>query len=176
MTPARLKRYFEEMEAEGRSRLANFDGPIEIRRSLDMRYGEQIFEITVPLDGLDPHSRDLMDRVVDRFHRRHDELYAFSAPGQEVVIVNVRVAAVGRVSGRPGEVAHAAAGSKRMRATRRRVFIGRWHEVPVHDMGALSPGETIDGPAIVESDMTTVLLRRGSRASVTPQRWLDIRL
>jgi hypothetical protein len=32
------------------------------------------------------------------------------------------------------------------------------------------------GPAIVESAMTTVLLRAGERATVTPLGWLDIAL
>ena len=45
---------FEEMEAEGLERLrASFDGPVRTVRSVDMRYGEQVFEIAVPLDGLD---------------------------------------------------------------------------------------------------------------------------
>ena len=33
---------------------------------------------------------------------------------------------------------------------------------------------TIDGPAIVESAMTTVLLRSGDRAVVNEKGWLDI--
>jgi len=32
----------------------------------------------------------------------------------------------------------------------------------------------VAGPAIVESATTTVLLRPGDRATVTPQGWLDI--
>jgi N-methylhydantoinase A len=40
---------------------------------------------------------------------------------------------------------------------------------------ALAPAQTISGPAIVESAMTTVLLRPGERAAVTtPRGWLDI--
>ena len=55
-----VKRLFEEMEAEGLGRLraspgsrsgAGFDGPARTTRSVDMRYGEQVFEIAVPLDG-----------------------------------------------------------------------------------------------------------------------------
>jgi N-methylhydantoinase A len=42
------------MEQEGKRRLAgSFHGTVRIHRSLDMRYGEQIFEINVPLEGLD---------------------------------------------------------------------------------------------------------------------------
>ncbi len=51
---AAVKRLFAEMESEGLSRLrASYDGPVRLRRSVEMRYGEQIFEITVPLDDVD---------------------------------------------------------------------------------------------------------------------------
>ncbi len=55
---ARLRRIFAEMEAEGRRRLGKaFGGEVAVRRSVDMRYGEQTFEIQVPLDGVDMASR-----------------------------------------------------------------------------------------------------------------------
>ncbi|HXJ77866.1 MAG TPA: hydantoinase/oxoprolinase family protein, partial [Candidatus Methylomirabilis sp.] len=49
---ARLRRIFQDMETEGRRRLRKaFGGEVAVRRSVDMRYGEQTFEIHVPLDG-----------------------------------------------------------------------------------------------------------------------------
>jgi len=48
--------------------------------------------------------------------------------------------------------------------------------VPVHRMEALVPGYQTKGPAIFESDTTTVLMREGERVSVTPHGWLDIEL
>ena len=47
---------------------------------------------------------------------------------------------------------------------------------PVHAFDRLARGQTIDGPAIVESAMTTILLRPGERAVTTPLGWLDIAL
>jgi N-methylhydantoinase A len=44
----------------------------------------------------------------------------------------------------------------------------------VFDFTALAPGQQIAGPAIVESAMTTVLLRRGDTAIITELGWLDI--
>src|SRR6185436_10633635 len=49
LTAPRLRRLFAGLEAQGRQRLRGFEGAVEIRRALDMRYGEQIFEIGVPL-------------------------------------------------------------------------------------------------------------------------------
>ena len=175
MTAAGLRKLFAALEREGRKRLAHFDGAISVRRALDMRYGEQIFEIQVDLDGVDLQMADLMDRIADRFHRRHEELYAYSASGQEVVIVNARVAVVGALPVLPAGAGAAERGSVAA-AARRRVWLGDWVEVPVHRMDALAVGQEGKGPAIFESATTTVLVREGERVAVTPHGWLDIRL
>ena len=56
---AKLRAVFREMEEEGRTRLrdASHTGPVRVQRSADMRYGEQIFEVNVALDGLDLDSQ-----------------------------------------------------------------------------------------------------------------------
>ena len=172
---SRLRRLFGEMEAEGRRRLGpGFTGRVDVRRSVDMRYGEQTFEISVPLDGVDVEAADLMKQVVERFHRRHEELYTYSAPGQDVVLVNVRAAVIGRLPALPAEQERRVSAPAASR--RRRVYLERWMEVPVHDMDGLPEGQEIKGPAIFESATTTVLIRAGERALVTAQGWLDIRI
>jgi N-methylhydantoinase A len=170
-----LRRLFEEMEGEGRARLGGFDGPVAVRRAVDMRYGEQIFEITVPLDGLDPAAPDLAERVTERFHRRHEDLYTYSAPDQDVVLVNARVAVVGQLPALPDEPVREGTGPTTP-ARRRRVYLGRWTEVPVYDLDALPAAADLKGPVVVESATTTVLVRDGERLTVTPHGWLDVRL
>jgi len=175
MTAAGLRRLFAALEREGRKRLGLFQGPIAVRRSLDMRYGEQIFEIQVPLDGVELGSADLMAEIAARFHRRHEELYAYSAPGQEVVIVNARVAVVGELPVLPAEEGAVARGGAGVPG-RRRVWLGGWVEVPVYKMDALAAGQEVKGPAVFESATTTVLVREGEHLTVTPRGWLDIRV
>jgi N-methylhydantoinase A len=243
----RLRRLFAEMEREGRRRLepalitslpanpraaaaalGTLPGRngedaglhVEILRSLDLRYGEQIFEIDVPLDGLALDAPDLIERILERFHRRHEELYTYSAADQEVVLVNARLTVVGRLASLPvepaltaslpagpppggppaleprGAAAHAARPAPVSSAERgaplhrgadvrpsdaqrparavRRVYLQGWREVPVHAWDHLRRETRIDGPAIVESEATTVLLRPGEWTTVTPHGWLDI--
>src|SRR3954451_20756017 len=94
-----VRELYGELEQAAAGRLRSwFKGPVSIERSAEMRYGEQIFEIDVSLDGLDWNAADLVDRIEDRFHRKHEELYTYASPGQEVVFVNARVAAVGAVA------------------------------------------------------------------------------
>jgi N-methylhydantoinase A len=169
---------FAEMEREGRSRLGWFGGEIEIRRSADMRYGEQVFEIAVPLDGLDWESSALAANIEAAFHRRHEALYTYSMRGQDVVLANARASVVGRLhlSRSAGEVAaRSAAGESAARPKAQRpIYLGAWLEVPVLDFSTLGVGQEIAGPAIVESDTTTVLLRRGDHGQFDQRGWLDV--
>src|SRR5580692_1310224 len=85
-----LRVAFAEMEREGRARLGWFDGAVTVRRSADMRYGEQVFEIAVDLEGLDWQAPDLAKRLEAAFHQAHEALYTYSSPDQDVVLVNAR--------------------------------------------------------------------------------------
>jgi N-methylhydantoinase A len=170
-----LRRVFSQMEAEGRRRLAQaFHGPVRVHRAVDMRYGEQIFEIGVSLEGVDLGAPDVMKEIVERFHRRHEELYTYSVRDQEVVLVNARLSVVGELPELPQEPALPARAAVPPRARRRAWLGGAWREVPVFDLDAVGPGQAIEGPAIVETATTTVLLGEGERAVVTPLGWLDI--
>jgi N-methylhydantoinase A len=169
-----LERLFDEMEAEGLARLrASFDGPARAARSVDMRYGEQVFEITVGLDGVDWSRADPLPQIVERFHQRHQELYTYCLPEQETVLVNARVAVSGLLSALPREPSLPDAAPAAPRGERR-VYLEDWVSAPVYGFDTLTPRQIIAGPAIIEGAMTTVLLRPGESATVSPLGWLDI--
>jgi N-methylhydantoinase A len=174
----RLREVFGDLERSATERLRGwFSGSLGLERSAEMRYGEQIFEIDVPLQDLDWTADGVTTRVVERFHRRHEELYTYASPDQEVVLVNARVAAVGAVAGRAGEEpARAPTSGPAIAHTYRRAYLGGWQAVPVYRLDDLAPGHEVDGAAIVESDTTTVVIGPGDRIAVNPLGWLDIRL
>jgi N-methylhydantoinase A len=151
--------------------LSWFDGEIVIRQSADMRYGEQVFEINVPLDGV-ARTREGLENA---FHAAHERLYTYALRDQDVVLVNAGLSVTGRLPAAP--VAWPAgttppAGPK----SRRRVFLNEWIDVPVYDFTALAADQRVIGPALIESDTTTVLLRANETARFDPRGWLDIRL
>jgi len=171
-----LKKLFDEMESDGLARLrASFDGAARATRSADMRYGEQVFEIAVPLDGVDWTKADPLPEIVERFHRRHEELYTYCLPDQETVLVNARVAVAGMLGSLPQEPALPPAPPTAPRSERR-IYLDDWISAPVYDFDRLAPAQTLWGPAIIESATTTILLRPGESATVTPLGWLDIAL
>jgi N-methylhydantoinase A len=177
ITADEVRELFAGLEQQAAGRLRSwFSGKIAIERSAEMRYGEQIFEIDVSLDGLDWNAADLVDRIEDRFHVRHEELYTYASRGQEVVFVNARVAAVGEVARQDEGAREAAASSACSPRSRRQAFFGNWREVPVYALDDLRPGHTLTGPAIIEAETTTVLVDTGDRVTVNALGWLDIEL
>jgi N-methylhydantoinase A len=172
-----VRELFAGLEQQAAGRLRSwFNGKIAIERSAEMRYGEQIFEIDVSLDGLDWNAPDLVDRIEDRFHVRHEELYTYASRGQEVVFVNARVAAVGEVQRQDEGVREAASSGAAAPRSKRQAFFGGWREVPVYALDELRPGHILGGPAIIEAETTTVLVDNGDRVTVNPLGWLDISL
>ncbi|WP_298962078.1 hydantoinase/oxoprolinase family protein [uncultured Methylobacterium sp.] len=171
-----LRAIFADLEARAGARLREWtDAPPRIERSAEMRYGEQVFEIDVPLDDLAWDAPDLVARVHERFHARHEELFTYASRDQEVVFVNARVAAVGAVpaaSLRPAEAPAAAAPPP----GERRIFLDGWRTVPVHRVEALVPGTAVAGPALFEAETTTVLAGEGDVVTVNRYGWLDIAL
>jgi len=167
-----LRAAFADMQSEGRARLSWFDGEVATRHSADMRYGEQVFEIAVDLDGLDWEARDLAERIEAAFHRAHEALYTYSLRDQDVVLVNARLSMLGRLPSVSGT--RAAARTITAPRSRQRVWLQGWAKVDVFDFGALAVDQTLEGPAIVASDTTTVLLRAGESARFDARGWLDV--
>jgi N-methylhydantoinase A len=174
LTAERLRQMFAELESAVRARLGDAgETEVRIERALDMRYGEQIFEITVPIDDVDLAGADALERIVERFHRRHEALYTYSSPEHEVVLVNARLTGVGVLPDLPKESVLPERPAAAPRA-HRRAYLGGWLDLAVFDFAALGAGQRIAGPAIVESDTTTVLLGPGDAALVTRLGWLDL--
>jgi N-methylhydantoinase A len=169
---AEIATLFGALEADARARMAEwYQGDIAVQRSADMRYGEQVFEIAVPLDEVALTGAALRQA----FHARHRALFTYDLPEEEVVLVTARCAAVGRLpstAGGPRPATAPAAPS----ATRRIRLEGGETEAPVYPFAALASGQALRGPAVVESATTTVLLLPGDTARMDGRGWLDITL
>jgi N-methylhydantoinase A len=57
---------------------------------------------------------------------------------------------------------------------RRAVVAGQARDLPVWRFDALAPDQRVHGPAIVESDTTTVLLLPGDAARLDARGWLEV--
>jgi N-methylhydantoinase A len=171
LTADGLRQLFDGMEIEGRARLARFEGAVEVQRRADMRYGEQIFEIDVPLNSIDFASDDLIAQVTEAFHRRHEELFTYALRDQQAVLVNARMSVIGHLSVPPAEQEISARPAAR--PTRRQAIHGG-PDAAVYDLDTMAPGQQVAGPALIETETTTVLLGAADQAVITATGWIDI--
>ena len=169
-----VRTVYRQLESDGRRRMEQwFDGAVTIRRSADMRYGEQVYEIDVPLDGVDLDAACALNSIKYAFEQRHSELYTYALPDQAPVLVNARVSLSGELPVPPAEP-HAPTSVAATACGSRLIHLDGQREVALWRFDDLSEGQQIKGPALIESATTTVLLRQGDRATVSAVRWLDI--
>jgi N-methylhydantoinase A len=155
-----INEVLERLEKSCRAFVERVDGggSPAVDYSAEARYAQQIWEIKLPLriDRFRTDS-DVAAAVAD-FHRLHDEVFAFQDTGAEVEFVNWRA----RVSCdlRRGPLGHIVSTAREasLAGTRKAWFDDAWHAVPVHDFLALPDGKTVEGPAIIETPLTTIVV------------------
>ncbi|MBI2162253.1 MAG: hydantoinase/oxoprolinase family protein [Candidatus Rokubacteria bacterium] len=167
LEPARLRRVCRALLDEGDAVLAG-EGVARERRTValacDVRYIGQYHEITVPLLAEEADAGDASG-VSKRFNEAHDRLYGYALPGTPLELVNVRAVATGLTDKPrlpevgPGAAHEARRGRRAMWLAEERAFA----EAAVYDGARLGAGARLDGPAIVELAMTTVVVPRGWR-------------
>ena len=154
--------------AGGRARERRVDLAIE------GRYPSQVWEIDVPIDEVMLAADDAASRLVAAFHARHEELFGFRDDGDEVEIMGWRALARCRLADESAIRLPSGVGSA---PTRSRMMTFRETgpiEAPAYRLEALDPSVTVKGPAVVESNFTTVVLAPGSDARKTAEGGLSV--
>lgn len=149
-----------------------------LKRAVSMRFRRQTYGVEIPLswDRLDAARLAELGRI---FERQYEELYgagtAFARAGIEIHAL--RVDAVGAVT-KP-RLARARMGtgdpSAALKGTRQAHFGGSFRPSKVYERDRLEPGARVDGPAIVESPLTTVVIPPGHHAEIDAYRDLVLR-
>lgn len=136
------------------------DADRKISYSLDLRYEQQGFEVTVDVSPDLVEKKGNLSLVLDDFHEVHERMYGvrFEVP---VELVALRVVATGATP-EVSEVPTTGAASNAQDAvieTRKGYFGGNWIDTHHYDRAKLSVGVKVNGPAIIRQyDTTTVLL------------------
>lgn len=175
--PDGVRAHFAELEQRGLRQLDE-DGvsraAATFTRSADMRYRGQINEVEVPVPAGPLSERDL-GALVERFHERYELVYGkgagFRAARVEIVTYRVRASAVSlkpAIRAAKRRTKRPPAGAL---ARDREVFwreLGRFEKTPVYWGMRLKPGNTIEGPAIVEVPDTTIVVHPEQRVTLDP--------
>ena len=173
-----LRAILDELGAQGRERLSAqgvVDEAVEIHHSADMRYLDQIYEVTVTLPDPALSDPEFLGQLTSNFHQRYQELYSYSQQDQEVRLVTLRVVAVGKLP-RIAQLDRAGAGNAVNPVGSRRVYLGAWQEAPTYAADSLPAGAEISGPAILESDFTTILVWPGDHATIDSMGGIELQV
>jgi N-methylhydantoinase A len=136
------------------------------RRSCDLRYRGQGYELNVPFGA----------EMAKEFHALHGRRYGFAREDRPVEIVNLRVRMVAPAPEfeQMREAECNGDGGGALIATRRVYFEGEWVETRVYDRERLRPGDMFAGPAIVTEYSSATVVPPGDVVRVDELRNLVI--
>ncbi|GAA1835630.1 hydantoinase/oxoprolinase family protein [Pseudonocardia ailaonensis] len=138
----------------------------DIRLVAEARYPHQVWEVEVPLPTLRISSAADVAALADAFHKTHEKLFAISDPASVVEVVGWRVRASCRTRTTPLGQVDAGPARPRGQRTRPVYFTGHGEVqavVRAHD--DIAPGEVVEGPAIVETPVTVVVVNPHATAT-----------
>ncbi len=175
-----LEELYREMEARALADFASDGFPahrVSCTRSASMRYHLQLTDIDVvlPPGRLD---RRVAEEICSRFDRQYAELYGESAgfkeAGRDMISQDLR-AVVEMPKGRIEAWARGASTPGRaLKGERVAYFGGEPLRATVFAGELMEPGDVLEGPALIESEGTTVVIPPGCRAVLDP--YTNIRL
>jgi N-methylhydantoinase A len=133
--------------------------------SVEARYPHQIWEIEVPLARRRIDGPEALAELRSAFHDTHKAIFEISDEQSEIELVTWRAKVRCRLrEAGTGRVPPPAKGADQ--PTSRPVYVsGRgWIEARIARFEAMRPGQELQGPAIVESSFTTVVVDPGTTA------------
>lgn len=171
--PARIAELFEEMRSAATASLSvgGFRGrDVQLQRIAYLCYPGQTFDMPVSLNGDGTFHRRALDRVIEAFHRRHEELHTYASRDQTPILRALSLEATARTDKPelprfPSSSQDASAARK---GRRHAYFAGKWIETPVYDGKKLRARQGVTGPAIVEEPLTTIVVYPNQQIRLDP--------
>jgi N-methylhydantoinase A len=154
---ATLEQAFCELEQIVTDGLAS-EGHVELRRTIDVRYAGQSFELSLPVPA--PLEASVLAQLDERFATEHERTYGHRAVGDPVEVVHIRVQ--GSVAA--GKRAPVSALRDSPIAQARAVYFGASHGL-------------VDSPVVVRSQLTEnlrggpLIVEEYDATSVIPPGW-----
>ncbi|MEZ5666007.1 MAG: hydantoinase/oxoprolinase family protein [Alphaproteobacteria bacterium] len=148
----------------------------ELQFFMEARYPDQVWEIEVPLRRARFAAGDDVADLEADFNRAHEEQFAVADEGSRIEIVSWSVLVRCRL--RDSELGRlAAAGGGAIRHDRRPAYFAGHGllDAAVLEFDAMTPGERVAGPAIVESPVTTIVVDPGATCQRLPSGSLAVR-
>lgn len=167
----------EGLEAKAEAFLAGSREPVlgkSVTFRAEARYPDQVWEIEVAVPVRRFSSQADVDALLEAFHAAHEEIFAVADRDADIEIVNWSIAGSARI--RNDEVPRLTSASvERDGGSRIAYFPGHGAvEAKIRRFEKMAAGEVVEGPAIVESSFTTIVVNPGAAAVRRPSGSLSI--
>ena len=137
----------------------------EIEITAEARYPSQIWEIEVPLRGKRIEDDRALAGFIEDFHKTHEALFTFADAESTIETVGWRANVRCRLRDGVNLSVDGAASGPEIAGSRSVYFPDTGSvEARVVRFESMAPGETVAGPAIIESSFTTVVIDPGAKA------------
>ena len=136
-------------------------GDVRVDFLVEARYVHQVWEIDVAIEPDRLLAPGGVDLLTQNFHRAHEDVFAFSDPRSPIEVIAWRIAVHCKVlSYAQLKLAHATAPAKEPKWRRAFFPNSGWLDVPVLTFTEIEPDVRIEGPAIVESPFTSIVINQ----------------
>lgn len=170
-----VERVRENLHADGFA-----DEDMLISRAIEMRYRRQVHVVTTPIEKEGPLTEDDLETAINHFDKLYEERFGKGSGYREagIEMVNFRVRGMGllhkpQLTGRErGE----ATTTPEHQETRNAYFGSVRHvqEARCYDFERLAPGNEIEGPAIIWTRITTIVVNPGQTATCDQYKNVEI--
>ncbi len=152
------------------------DDDIMLYLALDMRYRRQIHVVTTPVEAKVPLTASDLEQTYNNYEKMYEERYgkgsAYREAGME--IVSFRVRASGAFGKAELKVQHLVGTdpSAAFVETRKAYFdaVKDIRDAKGYDFDKLLPGNEVEGPSIIWTPITTIVVNPGQKATVDQYR------
>lgn len=173
--PRHLNAVFEEMEKHAIGDMA-LEGiaaaDVELHRELDLRYNRQVHEVNVPVPTKKLNAEDIR-QIMNDWEAKYEQIYGKGSGFREagMQVVTFRLNAVSKLLKPSLEMAGYAPepdSSGAVKGTRPAFFrkYNDYVETKIYDFRKLRYGNKIEGPAIIETPSTTMVILPDQKAEV----------
>jgi N-methylhydantoinase A len=176
--PATLEAAFVALERKGAAMLDRAGVAPERRRyerSVDARYRRQSFELQVAVPPR-PVDRAILQQIAATFHDRHLHTYGHDNRDEPVQIAGVRLAAIGAIPPLLVRDQTAPAGTDSIKAKRQLWFRETGSvDATIYDRRRMPAGLEVEGPVVIESLESTILVPPAWRARMNEDGFVLLR-
>jgi N-methylhydantoinase A len=140
----------------------------ELSLSIDLRYSGQELQMSIEVPSntvAEGWSGESLKDAIDAWQQKYLRVYGEGAVWHEgtIELVNYRAVGIGRIP-TPALTAKAAVQAEQaidLERSTRRLYLGGWTDAEVYRSTEIHPGWTIQGPAVIEGELTTILVGDG---------------